>query len=121
MLKYILRFFRGYLYVSLVGSSPERFLNLCRNNKIYTWKVRRIDSDYVFYMYAGDYKKINNIYLKTGTYPHIINKNGLIFRIRKLLLPQITASVICFIYNNYIFSVVYCVGYRHNRRNETYR
>lgn len=107
MLKYILRFSMGYLYVSLVGSSPERFLNLCRNNKIYTWKVRRIDSDYVFYMYAGDYKKINNIYLKTGTYPHIINKNGLIFRIRKLLRRKsLLPSFVLFIIMIYFLSFI---------------
>lgn len=107
MLKYILRFFRGYLYVSLIGNSPERFLNLCRNNRIYTWKVRRTDSQYVFYMYAGDYKKMNNIYLKTGTYPHIINKNGLIFRIRKILRRKsLLPSFVLFILTIYFLSFI---------------
>ena len=107
MLKYILRFFRGYLYVSLIGNSPERFLNLCRNNRIYTWKVRRTDSQYVFYMYAGDYKKMNNIYLKTGTYPHIINKNGLIFRIRKILRRKsLLPSFVLFISTIYFLSFI---------------
>jgi len=107
VLKYILRFLRGYLYVSLVGRSPERFLNLCRNNKIYTWKVRRTDAGYVLYMYAGDYKKINNIFLKTGTYPHIISRHGLIFKIRKLLYRKsLLPSFVLFILMIYFLSFI---------------
>ena len=58
-------------------------------------------------MYAGDYKKINNIYLKTGTYPHIINKNGLIFRIRKLLRRKsLLPSFVLFIIMIYFLSFI---------------
>ncbi len=107
MFKYILRYIRGYLYVSLVGKSPERFINLCRNNKIYIWKVIKDDTGYVFYMYAADYKKLNKIFWKTKTYPHILERYGIIFHIKRLLRRRmLIPSFALFLFVIYALSYV---------------
>ena len=95
MLKLIIRWIKGYLFVELCGNSPERFINLCRHHKIYIRKVSQNSGKHTFYMYAGDYFKIHDIAFKTSTYPHILYRKGIPFLIRAVLSAKSLAP--CFI------------------------
>jgi len=75
----LVRYLNGYVKVVLVGNSPERFINLCRNNNIYTWNHCVKNNRYYMNMKKNDYKKVHSIYRKTHTYPHIISKKGFPF------------------------------------------
>lgn len=103
MLKLIIRWIKGYLFVELCGNSPERFINLCRHHKIYIRKVSQNSGKHTFYMYAGDYFKIHDIAFKTSTYPHILYRKGIPFLIRAVLSAKSLAP--CFI----LFMAIICI------------
>ncbi len=111
MLKLIIRWIKGYLYVELRGCSPERFINLCRNHCIYIWKVAKIDCDYRFYIYIDDYFKLKDIARKTSTYPHIIKKCGAPIVVsnlikRKSLVPAFALFVITiYVLSGYVWNI----------------
>ncbi len=93
MYEKIIRYLKGYVKVVLIGNSPERFINVCRNNNIFTWNHYVKDNRYYMNMKKNDYKRIYNIYRKTHTYPHIIKKKGMPFTIwniirKKTVIPS---------------------------------
>lgn len=105
MLKLIIRWIRGYLLVELCGNSPERFINLCRNHRIYIRKVRQNNGKHSFYMYAADYFRMHDIAYKTSTYPHIVYRKGLPFIIKSLIAAR--SRIPCFIL---FFIIIYMLS-----------
>lgn len=94
MLKSLVRFAKGYLYVELRGCSHERFINLCRHHNIYVWNTTRKNNICTFNILVCDFRKLHPIVAKTKTYPHILDRYGLPFIIaeilgRKSLLPAL--------------------------------
>lgn len=83
MLIKLYRWFCGFLLVRMKGQSPERFINLCSNRRIYLWDLKHIDGDYEFHIMRGDYHKLKPVAKKTGTIPFIKRKYGLPFWIRR--------------------------------------
>lgn len=81
MLKKLKYWLLGYLAVHISGTSPERFINLCSNRKIYIWNIVRDNEYYKFNLSVRDYKKLKPIFKKTGLIPKIDTKNGLPFLI----------------------------------------
>ncbi len=69
----------GYLHVRLVGTSPERFLNLCRNRNIFIWNISCKENQYEFCIGIDDYKALRPVVRKTKTMPYIKEKIGLPF------------------------------------------
>ena len=79
----LMNWLKGYLCVCIRGASPERFINLCSNKKIYLWNLKRFDEDYRFYIRANKYKNLKPIARKTGIVPKIIKKSGLPFLLHR--------------------------------------
>jgi similar to stage IV sporulation protein len=79
MLIKLLNWFRGYLCVRIRGVSPERFINLCCNKKIFIWDLKHIEEDFEFHILARKFKSLKPIAKKTGIVPRIIKKTGFPF------------------------------------------
>lgn len=110
--KIILSYILGYVRVTVEGYYIERFINICNNNKILMWNVKR-DKGVKLYANIGirDFKKIIQISKKTQCKTKVIRKRGLPFilnRYRKrkifaiLLLILITLIIIS---SNYVWNI----------------
>lgn len=79
MLMKLINWFRGYLCVTIRGTAPERFINLCCNKKIFIWDLKQIDEEYQFHIMAKKFKSLKPIAKKTGIVPKITKKIGFPF------------------------------------------
>lgn len=79
MLIKLFHWLRGYLLIKMKGKSPERFINLCSNRKIYIWNLKNVEGNYEFNVMLKDYKKMSPLAKKTRTIPYIKKKIGLPF------------------------------------------
>lgn len=105
MVYQFLRWLRGYLYIQLVGSSTERFMNLCRNNGITIWKMTQGEDGCFCYMRLKDYKRLRHIARKTKIMPYVRKRFGapfLLLRIRKKKI--FVAGIGLFLFFLYVFS-----------------
>ena len=83
MLRRLKYWLTGYLTVHIIGISPERFINLCSNRRIYIWNIFREDESYILNISAKNYKELKPIVRKTKLIPRIKNKHGLPFLIHR--------------------------------------
>lgn len=72
-----LHFFKGYLCLSIEGEQIERFLNLCKCQKIVLHRIiwageKKIHAG----MFYKDFFRLAPIHRKTGVHIHIIKKTG---------------------------------------------
>lgn len=106
-----MRFLRGYLYVTLGGYAPERFLNLCRNQEIVIWNLCVCPQGYRFCVSLKTFRTLKPLLRKTGTRLKIQKKIGmpfLVFRYRKhtcFLVGIGGAAVLLFLLSGFIWSV----------------
>lgn len=111
MLRKLINWFRGYLTIRIQGTSPERFINLCCNKKIFIWNLRRIDQNYEFNISIKNFKKLKPIVRKTHLVPRIVKKHGFPFyshRYRKrkgFLIGVILCAVLLYIMSLYIWDI----------------
>jgi len=75
----LFRFLFGYITFSAKGGFPERFLNLCRINKINLWNLKSENSVIFACADCAGYKKIRSIARKSGMKVRIKSKHGLPF------------------------------------------
>jgi similar to stage IV sporulation protein len=83
MLRRLKHWLIGYLTVHISGTSPERFINLCSNRRIYIWNIVRDNENYNFNLSVKNYKKLKPIFRKTKLIPKINQKHGLPFFLHK--------------------------------------
>ena len=82
----ILSFFRGYLIVKITGNALERFINQIVDLGISLSNVQRIDKNcYKVKMKIRDYKKLRPIVRKRKCKVSIIEKKGLVFKLKTLM------------------------------------
>ena len=111
MLVKLINWFRGYLYVKIRGVSPERFINLCCNKKIFIWDLKQVEEEYRFHISIKNYKKLKPIAKKTGLVPKIIRKTGFPFfmyrhRKRKVFFAGIFVCILLiYIMSLYIWDI----------------
>ena len=80
----LLRLILGYLRIEVEGYYTERFINICRNNKILTWNLKRKNGVKLFLnIGVKDFKKLSNIARKTRCRVKIKNKKGIPFLINR--------------------------------------
>ncbi len=96
----LIRCIKGFLLVKIYGYSPERFINLCRNNGILVWDLRVNGSEYYFRISIKDFKNCRTFFKKTGVKAVILKKYGLPFFIhnnlkRKVFFFCIPISLLC--------------------------
>ncbi len=82
MLNFI-KFFQGYLLVTVTGYSPERFLNLCSRMNMVLWDLKPIEDGFQFYISKKAFGMIEGALEKTGTEVRVIHKFGIPFLIQK--------------------------------------
>ncbi len=111
MLVKLLNWFRGYLHVRIKGISPERFINLCNNKKIFIWNLKQVEEEYRFNITVKNYRKLRPIARKTGLIPKITRKVGfpfLLYRNRKrkgFIIGIGLCALLIFIMSLYIWDI----------------
>ncbi|BCN30572.1 sporulation protein YqfD [Anaeromicropila herbilytica] len=83
MLIRLLKWFRGYLLVTIRGYSPERFINLCSSRNILIWNLRQVSGGYEFFISVKGFKSLRPIIKKTHTRPIIKKRYGLPFLLQR--------------------------------------
>ncbi len=73
------RFILGYIRFTATGGFPERFLNLCRLNKIILWDLKNKNGIISACTDCGGYKKMRSVARKSGMKVRIKKKHGLPF------------------------------------------
>ena len=98
LFKIILNYLMGYVRISVEGYYIERFINICRNNKIIIWNLKR-DKNVKLELNVGisDVKKIAKIVRKTKCKMKIIKKKGLPFLFNRYKKRKIFFGFLLFI------------------------
>ena len=74
-IKIIFSYILGFLKISVKGYYIERFINICKNNKITIWNLKRKDSvELNLNVRIKEFKEICKIAKKTGCKIKIKNK-----------------------------------------------
>lgn len=74
-----LRFLSGYVSFTARGGFAERFINLCRLNKIILWELKNSNGVISACTDCASYKKIRSVARKSGMKVRIRRKHGLPF------------------------------------------
>lgn len=78
----------GRVLVTFDINGKERFLNLIKAKNIRIDEVKIVDDKVTFWMDAKDFFELRSIYKKTKNRPRIIYKDGIYFKLRKVLLKK---------------------------------
>ena len=111
-IKIIFNYIIGYIRISIEGYYIERFINICRNNKIAIWNLKR-DKNVKLELNVGikDLKRVTKIAKKTKCKMRITKKKGLPFlfnryKKRKLFFAFLIAIIIILaISSNFIWNI----------------
>ncbi len=102
---------KGYLYIQLIGYSPERFLNLCKNKNINIWGLKSCHNHYEMNILMKDFKNLRPLCKKTITKVRIKERIGLPFLLYQLknrksfICGCVCAIVILFLSSLHIWSI----------------
>ncbi len=102
---------KGYLLVQMQGYSPERFLNLCRSNKIELWELSFDNNGHLFKASLPDYRRVKPLVRKSGVRLKILGKYGLPFflhrnRKRKLYVAGLLSFfLVLFFMTRFIWNI----------------
>ncbi len=112
IIKILLSYFLGYLELSIEGYYIERFINLCRTNKIIIWHLKRKEEIKLnFRVSVQDFKKICKLVKKTRCKVKIENKKGVPFLLHRYKKRKIFFGLLIifllllFISSNFIWNV----------------
>ncbi len=84
IIKILLSYIMGYLELSIEGYYIERFINMCRNNKIMIWHLKRKNEVQLdFRIGIHDFRKVSKITKKTKSKLKIKSKKGLPFLLHR--------------------------------------
>ena len=75
----VIRCLQGYLTIKVWGFSPERFMNLCSNHKIFLWNIRNHGDYYTMNIRLKNFYRLKGFTRKTGTRVVITGRYGLPF------------------------------------------
>ncbi len=96
--KILLSYILGYVTVEIEGYFVERFINICNNQKIFLWNLKRKYSTIIqINIEINDFKKIKQIAKKTKCRVKIKKKKGLPFTLRKYKKRKIFVIFFAFI------------------------
>lgn len=111
MLRKLKHWLFGYLTLHISGTSPERFINLCSNRRIYIWDIVRDNEYYQFNLSARKYKALKPIFRKTRLVPKIDKKYGLPFFLKRnrkrkgFFVGILICMILVYIMSLYIWNV----------------
>ena len=112
LIKILFNYIIGYIRISIEGYYIERFINICRNNKIAIWKLKR-DKNVKLELNVGirDLRKLKKILKQTQCKMKILRKRGLPFlfnkyRKRKIFFAFLLLIIILLaITSNFVWNV----------------
>ena len=111
-IKIILNYIIGYLRISIEGYYIERFINICKNNKIGIWNLKRDkEINLKFNVGIKDFKEICKIAKKTRCKVKIERKKGLPFLLHRykkrkiFLLLLIIIIALIMLSSNFVWNV----------------
>ena len=112
LIKIILGYVMGYLTITIEGYYIERFINICKSNKIAIWNLKRNgEISLSFKVGIHNFKEICKIARKVKCKIKIKNKKGLPFLLHKykkrkvFLVLLILISVLTIISSNFVWNV----------------
>lgn len=79
----LIRIIFGYVRITVSGEHPERFLNLCANNGIAVWNVKRRDESLLCSIFARDYKRIRRLRKRSRVRLKIKRRRGVPFVVHR--------------------------------------
>ena len=108
----LLRLIFGYVRIEIEGYYIERFINICRNQKILIWNLKR-EKGVRLYLNIGinDFKKISNISRKTKCRVKIKAKKGIPFILNRYRKRKVFAifliliSICIYTSSKYIWNI----------------
>ena len=91
-IKLLVRLLLGYVRIEVEGFYIERFINICTNNKILIWNLKR-EKGVKLYLNIGinDFKKISAVARKTNCKVRILKKKGIPFLLHRYKKRKIFA------------------------------
>lgn len=112
IIKIIFNYIMGYIRISIEGYYIERFINICKNNKIIIWNLKR-DKNVRLELNIGisDLKKIARIAKQTKCKMKILRKKGMPFvfnkyKKRKIFFLFLILSVLSLgIASNFVWNI----------------
>lgn len=112
LFKIIFNYIIGYLTISIEGYYIERFINICRNNKITIWKLKR-DKNVKLDLNIGtkDLRKVAKIAKQTKCKMKILSKRGMPFIFNKykkrriFLVALILIIILLGISSNFVWNI----------------
>lgn len=81
--RYLFDLFHGFVSFEAEGGLPERLLNLLRDEKIETWRLRRSQTKLTACCRARDYRRLRPFARRTGMRLHHTEKHGLPFLLHR--------------------------------------
>ncbi len=102
----------GYVKIEIEGYYIEKFINMCTEQKIFIWNVRKKNNVKIsLNIGIKDFKKLKNICKKTKCKAKIIKKKGLPFILYKykkrkiFIILLIIVSIGVIISSNYVWNI----------------
>ena len=112
LIKIFLNYIFGYINIIVEGFFTERFINICNNNKILLWNIKRKNSSIICCNISiSDYRKLRKICNKLKCRIKINKKKGLPFIFNKykkrkiFILFLILILFIIFISSRYVWNI----------------
>ena len=111
-IKLLFRLLLGYVRIEVEGYYVERFINICTNNKILIWNLKR-EKGVKLYLNIGinDFKNLSEVARKTNCKVRILKKRGIPFLLNRYKKRKIFAIfliiMLCAIYisSKYVWNV----------------
>lgn len=111
MLLNFIRWLFGYVEFKVIGSFPERFINIVTKNGLSIWNTHKKDGALYACMYIKNYKHIRSYCRKSRVRLKITKRCGLPFYIRKyksrvgVLIGAFAFLLIVFAMSNFIWTI----------------
>ncbi len=81
----IVNFLRGYYVVEVEGAFPERFLNVCAQNDVTLWHLKRSDKEHLrARMHRSDWEKFREASLSSANHVSVVAEHGVPLYLRAL-------------------------------------
>ena len=111
--KIVFSYIFGYVKITVEGYYIERFINICINNKILIWNIKREKGGIKLFLNVGlqDFKKLIPISKKTKCKIKINKKRGIPFLLNKYRKRKIFGVFLCLVIlaimisSNYIWNI----------------
>ncbi len=111
MLIKLIRLLRGYVYFSVIGTYPERFINVLNKNGITYWNILPKRDKLTGYMLLYDYKNIRPYAKGASVKLRCIKKSGFPFLVKKysirkgVAIGAAIALAVMFFLSNFIWDI----------------